>query len=186
MTVQDRLLDEWLRGLKWSLTAIPSPEREDIVEETRGHIAERIDAGASLEDVLEAFGPPELYARRFVDEMEVSSALGSRQAAPLLAVVMQRAHRSLVAVLAVFGLIILAALALSAVGVISMELSDPVRTGFWWNGRGTAFLGQIDDPTSARELLGPGVYGVAIGLLTLVWIVGRWILIATVKTFARR
>ena len=35
MTDADRRLDEWLRGLKWSLQSIPSPEREDIIEETR-------------------------------------------------------------------------------------------------------------------------------------------------------
>jgi uncharacterized membrane protein len=70
-------VQEWLRRLKWSLASMPSPEREDIVEETRAHLHEAIAGGQSAAAVLGGFGAPEDYARQFVDEMDVSHALGS-------------------------------------------------------------------------------------------------------------
>lgn len=185
MTVQDRLLDEWLRGLKWSLTAIPSPEREDIVEETRGHISERLEAGASLEEVLDAFGSPDVYARGFVEEMEVSSALGGGRSGSLLGVIARRAHRSAVAFAAFLGLLVIVAVALGAVITGVYKLVDPVHAGLWV-GDGFAFLGTIDDPSTGRELLGNWVYVVIPAIFAACWFLGRLILIGTVRTFTRR
>lgn len=185
MTMQDRLLDEWLRGLKWSLTAIPSPEREEIVEETRAHIAERLERGASIEEVLDAFGAPDVYARGFVDEMEVTSALASQRSGSLMGVIARRAHRSATAFAAFLGLLILTALALGAIITGVYKLVDPVHAGLWV-GDGFAFLGTIDDPTTGRELLGNGVYVVIPAIVAACWFLGRLILIGTVRTFTRR
>ena len=186
MTMQDRLLDEWLRGLKWSLTAVPSPEREEIVEETRGHIAERLDGGASLEEVLDAFGPPDAYARRFVDEMEVQSALGAGRSGGLLGGVLRRAHRSVAAVLALAGLLVCCAAQLAAVSLLWMKITDPVHAGLWMNDHGTQFIGVIDDPATAQEMLGVWIYPIGLAVIAISWAIGRFILIATVRTFRPR
>lgn len=182
----ERRLDEWLRGLKWSLSPIPSPEREDILEETRGHIAERVGAGASVDEVLTAFGTPEQYARRFVDDMQVSQALGAAKAGPLLGVIMTRLHRSALAIGAFAVLLILGVVAFSAVSIIWFEITDPVHTGLWMNDRGTAFIGIIDDPQSAEDRLGAGVIPVAIFLLTLSAVLARLTLVGVVRRFSRR
>jgi hypothetical protein len=39
----------------------------------------RMDRGASLDSVLSVLGPAEFYARRFLDEAEVVSALASQR-----------------------------------------------------------------------------------------------------------
>lgn len=186
MTEADRRLDEWLRGLKWSLAAVPSPEREDIIEETRGHIAERLDAGASVEAVLGAFGAPDAYARRFIDEMEVSRALGAARAGPLLGVILGRLHRSALAVGALALLLVFGVLAFAAVSIVWFEVTDPVHTGLWMNDQGTAFIGIIDDPNTAEDRLGAGVIPVAIFLFTLSAVLARLTLVGVVRRFLRR
>lgn len=185
MTDADRRLDEWLRGLKWSLQSIPSPEREDIIEETRAHITERLDRGAPLEEALAPFGTPEDYARSFIDEMEVSGALATQKSGPLMAVITRRAHRSLVAAGAVLGILVLNVIAIASVAIGVYRLFDPVHAGLWV-GPGFAFLGTIDDPSTGRELLGNWVYVLAPIVLVVCWYLARLILIGTVRTFARR
>lgn len=186
MTDADRRLDEWLRGLKWSLSAVPSPEREDIIEETRGHIAERIDAGASIDEVLDAFGAPDAYARGFVDEMEVNRALGAEKAGPLLGVILRRLHRSALAVGALTALLVLGVLAFTALSIVWFEVTDPVHTGLWTNDHGTAFIGIIDDPATATDRLGAGVIPAAIFLLMLSLVLARLVLVGAVRRFSRR
>lgn len=186
MTASDQKLDHWLRALKWSLAAVPQAERDEIVQEAAAHIADRLDAGAPLEDVLAGFGAPEAYARRFLDEMEVTRALADQKSAPLLGVVMRRVHRSLVSVLALAGLLALGLASMMAVAAAWMKLTDPRHAGLWWNDRGTFFLGTIDDPSSAAELLGLWLYPAAVAVLVVCWIVGRLILLAAVRTYARR
>lgn len=185
MTDADRRLDEWLRGLKWSLQSIPSPEREDIVEETRAHITERLARGAPLEEALAPFGTPEDYARSFIDEMEVSGALASQRSASLMAVIARRAHRSVVAAGAILGVLILNVIAIGAVVTGVYKLVDPAHAGLWV-GPGFAFLGTTDDVTAGRELLGNWVYVLIPTVLVACWYLARLILIGTVRTFARR
>lgn len=186
MTDADRRLDEWLRGLKWSLESLPQEDREDILQETRAHIGERLDGGAVLEEVLAGFGTPERYARSFVDEREVRSALGGGRAVNMVGVVARRLNRSLVAVLGLFGLLLAGALAFAGLAVMFYELTDPAHTGFWVNDHGSAFLGTIDDPATATDLLGWKVYPAGIGLIAAGLIAARFILVATVRSFAPR
>lgn len=185
MTDADRRLEEWLRGLKWSLQSVPSPEREDIVEETRAHITERMAQGAPIAEALSAFGAPETFARSFIDEMEVSDALASQRSGSLIGVIARRAHRSLVAAGSALVILFLATLALGAMIIGVYKLTDPVHAGLWV-GDGFAFLGTIDDPSTGRELLGNWLYGLIPVLLVVCWFLARLILIGAVRTFARR
>lgn len=186
MTATDiETVDDWLRRLKWALAAMPSPEREDIVEETRVHLQERIDAGQGAAQALAPFGEPEAYARGFIDEMELSGLLARPRFAGLLAATARRAHKSLVAALAFFAVIILGSLAVGMLVTAVWEVFDPAHAGLWI-APGEFHFGVVDDSTQARELLGPWIYPVALIIAAVCWVLGRLALISAVRTIRRR
>src|SRR3569833_1391232 len=88
-------LKTYLRRLGWALSSLPERDRDDIVEETRTHVLARVEQGQDLSEALAAFGPAETYAARFVDEMEVTRALGSGRAMQGFGVVLRRAPAAL-------------------------------------------------------------------------------------------
>ena len=102
----ERRLEDWLRRFRWALASMPLSDRDDIVEETRAHVRERLHEGARLSDVLDALGPPDAYARGFIDEMDLSGALASQRPKAMFGAVLRRAHRSAVAA---FAFLVLAA-----------------------------------------------------------------------------
>lgn len=177
-------LHDWLRRLRWSLAALPERDRDDIVAETRAHLEERVAGGDPPERVLAAFGPPEAYARQFVDQMELAGALGDPRSRTLLAVVARRVHRSLLAVVALVVVTILGAAAFLLVSVAVMKLIDPTHAGLWRSGSGM-FLGLVDDPSRGEELLGWSIFPLAALGLLLIWGVGRLVLLAALRTLAR-
>lgn len=186
MTVpEDRAVTDWLRRLHWALAAMPSPEREEIVAEARAHLEDAAAEGRATADVLAGFGPPDAYARRFLDEAEVTRALGGQRSGDLIAVVARRAHRSLVAAMAGVALLALGAVGLMATTLLFMEIQDPVHTGLWW-GPKVHFVGQIDDPAAARDLIGVWLTPAAIAMLAGAWILARLALLAAVRTLARK
>lgn len=182
---QDRAIDLWLRRLNWALAKVPAADREDIVAEARAHIEDRIAAGRPAGEVLADFGPAETYARDFIDEMETVGALGAQRSGDLLGVVLRRVHRSAVAALALFVILVLALLSLSALGMVVMKITDPVHAGLWM-GPHEQFIGVIDDPTQARELLGFWLYPLAALVMLIAWTLGRLTLIGTVRILRPR
>jgi hypothetical protein len=177
-------VETWLRRLHWALQPMPSPEREEIVAETRAHLSERLDDGADPVELLEGFGPPDVYARRFIDEMELAHALGEQKSADLLTVIGRRVHRSLIAALAFAMVVALAGLSLAAVATLSYEVIDPVHSGLW-RGSNQFFVGVIDDPGTARDLLGPLIWPAALAVIALSWAAGRAILLTAARRLAR-
>jgi hypothetical protein len=69
--------DVWLRRLEWALHALPTKDRDDIVRETCSHIEERIAQGVGEPQILASLGNADDYAQSFLDEFELSQALGS-------------------------------------------------------------------------------------------------------------
>ncbi|HEV7227198.1 hypothetical protein [Brevundimonas sp.] len=178
----ERELDHWLSRLGWALSHLSESERADIVKEA---VEDRVAAGASVRDVLLDFGPAERHARCFVDEIEAYEALGSQKAGALARFVVNRAHRSVVAASALLALVLLAVLASVAVLTVALKIFDPVHAGLWL-GPGVAFVGVIDDPSTARELLGAWLFpGVAV-FLTLVVIAARLLLSLVVPRLTTR
>lgn len=181
----ERLSEDWLRRLKWALAKVPSPEREDIVAEARAHIEERVAGGRPVAEVIADFGAPEAYARHFVDEMEAAGALGTQSSGDLLSVVARRVHRSLVAALAMFGVLVLALAGFTALSMVWMKITHPVRAGLWISPT-QQFIGVIDDPSKAHDVLGWWLYPLAAAILLLVWLIGRLILIWAVRALQPR
>ncbi len=177
-------IQSWLRRLKWALYTMPSPEREDIVAETRTHIEDRIAKGQSAEEAIGAFGSPDIYARRFLDEIEVSSALGSQRTGALFSIVLHRAHRSIFAAISFVALGSLILASLIAVTLVFLKLTDPVHTGLW-RGKGIFFIGVIRDPGSAHDMLGNWLIPTATLVLVLSWLLARFVLLWSVRNLAR-
>ena len=180
---QDRAVADWLRRLAWALSRMPSPEREDIVLETRGHLEERIAAGATPAEALAAFGPAETYAHRFLDEMDVAAALGSRRFGDVFGVVVTHLNRSMIAVLAFLVVLFVSGIALGLVVAGVWKLFDPVHVGIWISGR-SFWIGDIDDPSAGRELVGLWLYPITLAGVALAWFVCRAVLLWAVRTLA--
>ncbi|MEQ1866604.1 MAG: hypothetical protein ABL996_18355 [Micropepsaceae bacterium] len=174
-------LEDYLRRLGWGLASLPEHDRNDIVAETRAHVLERVERGDSLETVLAAFGAPEIYARTFVDGMELSSALGSEQSVALLDVVLRRAHRSAIAGIAFVVLAFLGACAFAAAYLALLKLLYPAHAGLWIS-QTQQFIGTIDDPATAHEMLGYWVFPIAVVVCAAAWIMGRLVLLLAVRT----
>lgn len=183
-TQQDRVAADWLRRLNWALAALPEADRNDIVAEAAAHLDEAAAAGRATRDTLAGFGAPEAYARPFLDEAELVRALGSQTATDLAGAVVRRVHRSVVAALAGVAVLAIAMVMFVAVTVVVMEVQDPVHTGLWLGDR-ERFIGQIDDPSAARDLLGGWLIPLAAGVIGAGWVLGRLLLLAAVRRLAR-
>ncbi len=183
-TPQDRAVADWLRRLKWALAALPESDRDDIVAEAAAHLEEAAAAGRSTGEILTGFGAPELYARPFLDQAELARALGSQTAADLAGAVARRVHRSLVAALAGAALLAIVVVMFVAVTLVVMEVQDPIHTGLWL-GAHVRFIGQIDDPSIARDLLGGWLIPLAAVVIGGGWVIGRLLLLAAVRRLAR-
>lgn len=184
MTSSDRALEDYLRKLGWGLAALDGRERDEIVAETRAHVLEKIERGASAEDVLAEFGPPERYARAFLDERELAGALSSQRSGDLLGAVMRRVTRSAVALVAFVVIVVVSLAAFAALVLVYEKIVDPVHAGLWWSDR-EQFIGVIDDPSEARELLGNWVFLAAAAIIAAAWLIGRFVLTYAVRALAR-
>jgi hypothetical protein len=171
----DSRIEDWLRRMKWALARMPSPEREDILAETRAHLRERLDGGQDAEAALAALGPADAYARRFIDEMELSGALGSQKFSDLLRVILRRLHRSLIALVAFFALLILGAIGIGAPLTALARMVDPAHFGLWVGPDNFAF-GYNDSP-SVHEVLGAKIYPVSLIMAGTAWVLGRMVLV---------
>jgi uncharacterized membrane protein len=179
-------LKTYLRRLGWALASLPERDRDEIVEETRGHVLERLDQGAPLEATLAGFGPPEVYAARFIDEMEIVGALASQKGSTLLAAVLKRAHRSLAAFGAGATVLVLAAVSISLTLTALMKPLDPAHVGLWTSARGSLVIGSVSDPAGYTEHLGFAIYPLALASLAGAWFLGRLILVGALRRLARK
>jgi len=184
MIAEDTDVGRWLDRLNWALASVPAPEREDIVEETRGHLTESIASGLSPHDALASFGAAETYARKFLDDIELSGALGSQRSGAMLSVLARRVHKSLVAAFGFFLVVVLGGIAFGAALTAIVKIFDPAHAGLWVGPR-IFGLGITDDPSHARELLGNWIFPVTALIVALCWILGRMVLLWSLRTLAK-
>jgi uncharacterized membrane protein len=178
-------LKAYLRRLGWSLASLPERDRDDIVEETRVHVLERIEQGRPAGEILAALGPPESYARGFIDEMEISGALASQRPGQSLALLLRRAHRSAVAAAAVLATTVLAVIALMGVAALVAKPFDPEHVGLWTSPHGAFFVGAPGPGFDGHEHLGNWIYPAAVLDLAVTWFLGRRIVLWAVRRLAR-
>jgi hypothetical protein len=180
----DDAKEAWLRRLRWALAALPGPERDDIVAEIRAHLDERERDGADVAAALAQLGPADGYARGFIEARELTGAAASQRPGAMLSAIARRAHRSVLAFAAFVAVVALTAVSLLAATVLVMKVDDPLHAGLW-RGKGQFFIGVIDDPAAAQELLGYWIYPLAILVVALAALAARGVLVWTVRTLAR-
>ncbi len=162
----------YLRRCRWALSALPAHDIDEIIEETRSHILDRIDAGASVTDVLSKMERAEDYASQFIKEHTAASAISSRRADALVSALVTNATGNVLATATLVGLFVVWAFALLFVAVAVMKLFNPATVGLW-SGSDVFFLGVIDDPATANELLGVWIFPISFGLFAAAWLVTR-------------
>lgn len=143
----------WIRRLRWALGVLPAQDRDEIVASIESHLHDALEAGRAPAEVLAGFGDPETCARGFIDQMEISHAAGSARLWPMLRIVVRRVPASLLAAGALAIVLLCAAVLVLAASVLASEIVDPLHTGLW-RGGGDYFIGTIDDPAAATDLLG--------------------------------
>src|SRR3569833_1336914 len=180
-------LKTYLRRLGWALSSLPERDRDDIVEETRTHVLARVEQGQDLSEALAAFGPAETYAARFVDEMEVTRALGSGRAMQGFGVVLRRAHKSLTAAAAFFAVLVVGGWGAGGLVAAAMKPGDPDRVGLWASPH-NFFLGSVGQPPppGMHELLGNWRYPAAAINAVIGWFLCRFIVTWTLKALKRK
>ena len=156
--------DVYLKRLRWALTRLPAEDREEIVTESRAHFAERMAQGATVEEVAASFGEPEAYARRFLENYEISLALSSGSPLRMMGTALKAIGRGAGSFFAVTGLIVFYLTALTFVLMAILKPLMPGQVGFW-TGEDLFLLGIVSDsvvggmglvgdPTGAEERLG--------------------------------
>jgi uncharacterized membrane protein len=168
----DPTLSTYIRHLRWSLASLPADERDDIVAEVRSHLQDKVERGVRIEEAIESLGVPEDFARAFITERALLSALGSRDSLGLFRALGQRSVRNARTISATAGCVIAWMLALVVCVVAAAKVFDPAHMGMWIGG-GQFFLGAIDDPAKGREVLGLWIFPVAFLVLFLSWLTSR-------------
>ncbi|MFZ0820878.1 MAG: hypothetical protein WAM91_12475 [Candidatus Acidiferrales bacterium] len=169
-------VDDFLRRFRRGLTTLPSDIREDLVSEVRSHIEERLSQGKL--DLASAFGSPEEYASRFVNEEALRSAVAGGRPWQLIGVLLGRvrATAQVVFVILPLGVIEIMGLVLAAAGVC--KPFSPGHIGLFLRANGAfGLLGYISDPGSMHEVLGYAAMPIFIfGGLLLFWASHRLLL----------
>ncbi|HEX4953603.1 MAG TPA: hypothetical protein VF017_09460 [Thermoanaerobaculia bacterium] len=165
-------LAAYLRELRWALGALPEADRNEIVAEARSHLLDRLEGGAAIEAAIAGLGTPRDYARPFVEDYRQSTALAHGRTRDLLPVLLERIATSARAAGSVALLLLLWAPALALLGTAIVKLSHPQIAGLWV-GPKHFFIGTIDDPTVAHEVLGFWIFPLAVVALVVAWLLTR-------------
>ncbi|MBC6982084.1 DUF1700 domain-containing protein [Caulobacter sp. 17J80-11] len=117
--------EDFARRLDAGLRGLPADERERIVLEIRGHLAERGEAG------LAALGAPETLAKTYMEDFRMTQAIAQANPAALLLTILDRAGRNAAA--AVIGFVAVTLYLMSAGFLVVAVLKPffPTHVGLW-------------------------------------------------------
>lgn len=164
----------YLKGLRRALAPLPEPDRAEIVREIESHLAE---AGGSAAPVLARLGPPDVLARAYLEDHQLSRALYAGAPGALLATLLARATRSGAALAAGVAGVVLYAFALSLAALAVLKPVAPGHVGYW-DGGGAAMFGFVSAPPDTPERLGwwmvPIALAGAVGCYLLATGLTRW------------
>lgn len=149
------MLNAYLHRLRWALSALPSEDREEILQETRAHFVERGEGAADPERVYvetaARFGAPEDYARRFLDNYRISIAVAEGSGFAMLPQALRLTGRGIVGFggFVFFAMLYLLAVALVVVAIV--KLVFPEHVGLWYAPEiGVYGMGFVDTYTATR------------------------------------
>lgn len=163
----------WLRRLRFGLAALPAEEREEIVAEVAGHLAERGAQGVA--DPLEGFDDPETYAAVFVAERALAGALAGGGSLALARSLLNGRLVGGLTWLAVVPLVVMQLFALGLLVAAALKPFMPGHVGLFVGSAGHfqalgAYRGPL--PRGVREILGWWTVPLFVGVGTALLVAG--------------
>jgi hypothetical protein len=182
-------LELYIARLHRSLTGMTLAIRQDIVDEIRAHVYERMCvSGMPIPEILESLGPPEELAREYC-----TGALVTRyhRLSPLVVLrgagawIVTAAHAVAIAVVAVYGY----SIALGFFVFALLRSLAPTMTGLWvtpdFNDIGIGPNPPLDAQPFAEHWLQPMAAGLGVAFVMLATMALRR-LVPSIKRWARR
>jgi uncharacterized membrane protein len=162
----------YLDCLTRALRILPPEDRTAIIAEIESHIADRIAEGSSVADTLSSLGDPVELARAYLEQYKLEDALARSSNLSLMAAILERATRNILALATGLVALMLYLFAVSFAAVAVLKPVLPQNVGFWWGK--TAFLFGIMDkaPADTPELLGYGIIPIAVAACVLCYLAG--------------
>ncbi len=152
-------IDHYCERLRKALAKAPAAERDEIVEDVRHHVLERVDAeghvtGQALDAVLRAVGDPNDLASEYRMHAMLRHASASRSPLILLNTTIRWATTGVVGMTA--AVITLVGYGCAAVFYLSAFLKPffPSRIGLWLGPRHTVTFGYWNGRLSETEVYG--------------------------------
>lgn len=155
-------VNQYLARLQRAFDHLPSAERDEMVEEVRSHVLERIEAEPHVteqvvNEILRAVGDPKELASQHKTETMLRRAVRSKSPWVLLRGTLRWATTGTAGVIALF--VTLTGYGCAAVCYLSVFLKPffPARIGLWLRPEHTLTLGYWDGRLSGTE-----VYGISV------------------------
>lgn len=142
----------YLAEMRSALAPLSNDLREDILEETRCHIRDRIEAGASDSEIMNSLGDPALYAAKFLDAFEINNEKLQNTPPHMLKALLSFGAHSLFAGIALVGIIVMWAPTLLMLLFSVLKVLNPLNVGLW-RGGDDYFMG-VNNSAGAEEVLG--------------------------------
>lgn len=172
----DPKIEEYLKHFRWALSSLPAEDRTEIVEETRFHFVESVQAAhgqMTIDEITAELGPPDEYARRFLQNYEITVALASGSAWQMLRRSSPFLGRGVRVSCTLVSLLILYGIAMCLLVVALMKPLFPEHVGFWTSSETSLFaLGYIEDfgRTDRVEHLGYWIVPLGVAFATLTFL----------------
>jgi hypothetical protein len=181
-------INKYLQRLAAALRTLPSDQASDIVEELRGHIAEKAGASgditpAVVDSILANLGGPEDLASLYLTDDLRMRALASRSPVLILSSLFRWASISFAGFFVLIGSLLGYFLAASAIACALLKPFHPLTAGLWLIPAGADYeislrLGFGSVPPGGRDLLGwwivPIGLVVGLGLFLITARFGLW------------
>jgi hypothetical protein len=177
-------ISQWLNALQQALKALPQAERDDIVREAQAHLQDRISAGLSSDQALHGFGEARAYARGFLDDHSLNTALTSKRIVPMLKTLTAFAGRSTLAFFGLMGTLIAGSIGLSSAISLVVKLFRPERVGVWYrevDNHTMLRLGSWIPPEGATDIAGAWIFPILIVLVIVGFLMARYCVIGTLR-----
>ena len=175
-------METYLRRLRWALQPLPAEDRNEIVAEIRSHFLDRQAAGAEAGTIAAELGDPEVYARAFLENYQISAALAGGSVLRMLATASRWVGRGVIASVGFFVTLMLYLTSASWALVALLKPIFPDRVGFW-TGDGLLAVGFVSQPrTAAVEHLGYWIIPLSLAAALLTW----WLATALLRWLLRR
>ena len=141
--------ERFLKEVRRGLGALDQAQRDDVVDELRSHLRERVQQGK--QNLLEGFEDPSLLAATFVSEHALSSALAVGTPWAHARAIAGSTRDSLLLLSALVSLVLVQIVAFFVVLTAGLKLFAPGDYGLWV-GPDSVFVGRSTDNTT--EVLG--------------------------------